>query len=282
MILRDEALTADRGEHKFLVAPGHEGPLARAIGERLVPHRFTGEGANRLPGAHHYVTTVYFDSPQRAIFRTSIAGGESIKVRAKEYYDVHPSLSEVATDPRQLVRYRPVLWLEIKHRDGDRTRKQRLPIPKVDVAAFLGSGRITGEMLSLQADHADADADAEHVLAGVAALCREVGGLQAGCLVNYRRLAWQDAESNVRVTLDVQLAFFEPPADLWSRRTALVRESLGPPCGAERGCVVEVKWRGERPTWIDPLLERASAQRVQYSKFEAASLAVHGDAQPDA
>ena len=40
-----------------------------------------------------------------------------LKLRAKEYYDLHPELTETATDARQLVRFQPILWLELKHKD---------------------------------------------------------------------------------------------------------------------------------------------------------------------
>ena len=72
--------------------------------------------------------------------------------------------------------------------------------------------------------------------------------MQADCLVNYRRLPWQDADGKLRVTLDVGLELFAPPADLWQRRHALVRESLGTPAGAaETPC-----WRSSRAASCPP------------------------------
>ena len=54
--------------------------------KHLPLHRFTGAGANRLPDAHHYVTTIYFDTPSSLHYRTATTDTEhNIKVRAKEY-----------------------------------------------------------------------------------------------------------------------------------------------------------------------------------------------------
>ncbi len=272
---RDDAITADRGERKYRVPLAHAPGLASAIGRRLEGHRFTGTGANRLPGAHHYVTTIYFDSHVRDIYRAAISAESSVKLRAKEYYDVHPSLAELATDPRQLVRYTPVLWLEIKTRDRDQSRKLRVPLPKPDVAAFLADGRISDDMIALQRTEGS---NRTGLLGEIGALFGPLGAVRADCLVNYRRLAWQDPSSAVRMTLDLQIAFYAPPADLWTRRFALVRESLGAPRGNEPDCVVELKWLGEPPSWVEAMVAAHDGRPVRYSKFEAASRAVHGDA----
>jgi len=270
-----EPITAERDERKYLVAPDRAPGLARAIGERFEPHRFTGAGANRLPGAHHYVTTIYFDSDRRDIYRASIGSDVSVKLRAREYYDLHPSLREGATDARQLVRYQPVLWLEVKTRDRDQSRKLRAALPKPDAADFLAHRRLSEEILAVQRQDGG---DPAGVLAVIDDRFGPLGTVRADCLVNYRRLAWQDPSSSVRVTLDVQLAFYAPPADLWTRDFALVRETLGPPRGTEPACVVELKWRGELPSGIEELIARAGGRAARYSKFEAASRAVHGDA----
>ena len=271
----DEPITAERGERKYLVAPERAPALARAIGERLEPHRFTGAGANRLPGAHHYVTTIYFDSDARDVYRASMGSDVSVKLRAREYYDLHPSLREGATDARQLVRYQPVLWLEVKTRDRDQSRKLRAALPKPRVASFLADRQVSDEILAVQRQHGG---DPAGVLTEIDARFGPVGVVRADCLVNYRRLAWQDPSSSVRITLDVQLAFYAPPADLWSRSFALVRETLGPPRAVESACVVELKSRGEPPSWIDALIAAAGGRAARYSKFEVASRAVHGDA----
>lgn len=271
----DARITAERDETKHVLDAAWAQQVASALRRRLPTHRFCGEGANELPGARHYVTTIYFDTPSRELYRAACASDRSLKLRAKEYYDLHPSLAEVARNPRDLVRYHPVLWLEIKWRDGVRTGKRRVGIPKADVPEFFGTGRITRDMAEIQEGVYGSDAAA--VLAELSALCgRFREPLRADTLVNYRRLAWQDEAGDLRVTLDVGPAFFRPPEDLWSRRHALVREALGTPAGTEPRCVLEVKTRRQPPPWLADLLAKAHARPVAYSKFEEASRAVHG------
>jgi VTC domain len=272
----DERMTAERDEVKYLVPAAEVKALAMALGRHLPHHRFTGKGANPLPRPRHFVTTVYFDTPSRHQFRAIAADSEhNLKMRAKEYYDLHPSLAELATDPRQIVKYQPVLWLELKFRDGTKSGKRRIGIPKPEVPAFFKDGAITAEMVELQ--RATYGTDSEAVLREIAGYCgRYQQPMQADCLVNYRRIPWQDEAGNLRVTLDLGLEFYAPPADLWQRRSALVRESLGQPVGTCSDAVLELKSRGDFPAWLDDLLITVSARRVRFSKFESAAAAVHG------
>lgn len=277
--LRDARLTAGRREAKYLLASAQSGRFAAALDARLARHRYRGEGANHLPGAHHYVTTIYFDTPSRALFRTC-GDAAHLKLRAKEYYDLHPQLVETATRPRDLLHHREVLWLEIKHKDGQHTGKRRIGLPKRDVPAFFAEGRITPEMIAVQAAAQGGGGEADRArdaLEAVAALCGRYGEpFGVDCLVNYRRLAWQDAEDTLRVTLDVGLAFFAPPADLWTHDRVLVREGLGPRVGHEPRAVIEVKTHDDPPAWLATLLAELGAEGLAYSKFEEGSRARHG------
>jgi VTC domain-containing protein len=270
-LARDARMTAHRREAKYLVVGERARVVAAELERRLPAHRHRGAGANQLPAAHHYTTTIYFDTAGRALYHAAVDRGEShLKLRAKEYYDVHPALHETATDPRQLVRYQRVLWLELKHREGAHTGKRRLGIPKMDIPAFFTEGRITEAMVRIQ--EPAYGRDAQDVLAAVAALCKSLGEpLRADSLVNYRRAAWQDPAGDLRVTIDTGLALYAPPADLWQRDWALVRQTLGPSVAVEPRRVIEVKTLGDPPTWLDELIGEAP---VAFSKFEAASRAV--------
>jgi len=267
-------LTAEREEVKFLLRREQIQPFATAMAAHLPHHRFTGEGANPLPRPRHFVTTIYFDTASRHQYRAALANsGWNVKLRAKEYYDLHPSLAELATDPRQIVKFQPVLWLELKFKDGARTAKRRIAIPKAQIPGFLAQGAITSEMLALLRE---AGGD-EAVLREIAATCaRYDEPFRADCLVNYRRMPWQDADGRLRVTLDVGLELYAPPADLWQRDRALVRETLGAPRGRIDHGIVEIKARGEHPRWLTDLLHDMGAERERWSKFEQASAAVHG------
>jgi hypothetical protein len=263
-----EALTADRAETKYLVSPTSLDSLVAELSSRLSSHRFTGDGANRLSDAHHFVTTVYYDTPEHDHLRAARRDPErNVKIRAKEYYDLHPSLAELATDPADIVRYSPWLWLEIKRRDGLRTRKDRVRLLKRDVPRFLADPTADpGWLAGSSRDH------------GAEVWSAELRGrhLSACCLVNYRRLSWQDDADVLRVTIDVGLACYAPPEDLWTREQPLIRGAFGAPRGTEPNVVVEVKSRGSTPAWQTGVLDGIDAQQSQFSKFVAAAHVVLG------
>jgi hypothetical protein len=89
-------------------------------------------------------------------------------------------------------------------------------------------------------------------------------------------VALQDDAGELRVTLDVELAFYLPPDDLWTRKSALVRGTFGSACASEGSCLVEVKTRAEMPAWLARALERADARTESFSKFLRAGEALHG------
>jgi hypothetical protein len=264
----DRLMTAEREESKYLIDAGRLGGLLRVLRQELSPHRYTGQGANQLPDAHHYSTTIYFDTPSLALLRAAREQPEqNLKLRAREYYDLHSSLTELATDPEQIVRYQPWLWFELKRREQNRTFKHRLRLNKPDVPAFLRG--------DYAAPLPGSPERAEHD--GILEFCASLGEpLGASLLVNYRRLALQDATGSLRVTLDVELSFYAPPADLWTRQRALVRGSFGAPRAVEHGCLLEVKRRATLPVWLERALEQAQAKPERFSKFLRAGQAVYG------
>ena len=249
--------------------------LTAALSQRLRGHRFTGEGANRLPDPHHYVTTIYFDTPSRTLLRAAAtAPDHNLKVRAKEYYDLHPSLAELATDPEQIVHYQPWLWFELKRREGTRTSKRRFRLPKRDVTQFFAEGRVTADAFDL-AEAAegeslrDVDPDLHRARrAAVGCLPRQ---LSPALLAVGRRGAARDVRSQAWRRI-------APPANLWARRQALVRSALGVPAAQEASGVLEIKRRGAVPAWLADCVERIGATPVPFSKFVTAARAVEAHA----
>ena len=271
----DSALTAERAETKYLVPAGAAQELARALARELRPHRFSGPFASILPGGRDYATTIYFDTEQRDLYREATASEVHCKIRAREYYSVHPSLTDLATDPRQLVRYTPFVWLVVKYRDASQTRKRRFGMPKRDLGRFLETGAVSLQMLELL--QPEYGAEAASVLAEVVVICRRhATPLRPDCVVNYRRSAWQDEPGTLRVTLDRAVAFFAPSPDLFSRDFALVRETLGTPAGGLGAGVMEIKARGALPAWLTDLLAEHGLEPEHMSKFVAASRTIHG------
>lgn len=269
------SITHDRRELKYKLSQAHASAFAANVAARIPMHRFQGKGANRLPRARHYVTTVYFDTPARELYRAVCADGDSLKVRAREYYDLHPELLELANDARELVRYTPVLWIEIKGKADGRTYKRRIGIPKADVSPFFEHGEVSQSIRNIQRDMQGPQAD--DVIGDLLALrasFREP--LRASCIVNYRRTAFEDPAGSLRVTFDQRVACFAAPLTLWSSGHALVRENLGASCYEEPGYIVEIKAVGEVPSWLRELLEETGATEHTFSKFVTASENVFG------
>jgi VTC domain len=266
-------MTADRCEEKYLIESSQVQALMRTITEH-VPRHFP-PGAVRLPGAQQFSTTIYFDTPSRHLFHQASTNDASVKLRSREYYTLDPSMVRVARRPEQMVRFDPVMWFELKHKDGHHVRKHRFGIPKADVPQFLSGGRITKEMVALQSPHHGDKA--RKALLEIADLCQYYGeAFDVDCIVNYRRVAWQDEAGSLRLTLDRQVTFLTQPSDLWSRKSALIRETLGAPKGQLDKAIVEVKTRGAMPAWLASALARAGTTLGDFSKFVAASRAVNG------
>jgi len=268
---RDGDITSDRRETKYLVPLARADDLVSALCAELPLHRFTGERANSLPGANHYITTVYFDTPSGRHYREALTGGRSIKVRAREYYDVHPSLAEVATSSDEIVRYNPWLWFELKQREAGRSEKRRFRLPKLDVPAFFAD-KGSRPARRFPDDGLGPDSVPPAEPDAIEAYLRSLDEpLAATCLVNYRRVSWQSADATLRVTLDLGLSCYAPPADLWTRAWPLERRLLGRPTSVLDGAVLEVKARSSVPPWLAAAIERTGVASMEFSKFVAAT-----------
>lgn len=298
-LTESSSITQNRRELKFKLAEARAAAFAAEVAARIPKHRFQGTGANRLPRARHYVTTVYFDTAARDLYRAVRADPDSLKIRAREYYDLHPELLELATDARDIVRYSPVLWIEIKGKRDGRTYKRRVGIPKGDVEPFFERGEVSHAMRELQrASKSPALRESEAVefppaaepledqpagdqpldmIAELSALrARFSEPLRASCLVNYRRAAFEDAAGTLRITFDQRMACFAAPAGLWTSSKPLVREALGTPAYEEPCYILEVKARGALPRWLSDLLADVGEEEHVFSKFLTASETVYG------
>jgi hypothetical protein len=292
-VQESSAITRNRRELKFKLSEAAAAAFAAQVSARMPKHHFQGRGANRLPRARHYVTTVYFDTAARDLYRAVREDPDNLKIRAREYYDLHPELLELATDPRDIVRYSPVLWIEIKGKREGRTYKRRIGIPKGDVSPFFERGAVSQAMRDLQGHrppantHSHSETDppgapdhtrgSDDVISELLALRDRFNEpLRASCLVNYRRTAYEDPTGSLRITFDHRMACFRAPATLWQSTQPLVREALGVPAYEESAYIVEVKTRGELPGWVVDLLEQTGAVEHVFSKFITASETVFG------
>jgi hypothetical protein len=264
-----KAITAEREERKFLLERRVLGTFLRAVAGELPQHRFVGEGANRLPDPEHFVTTVYFDTKTHAQLRLASENLlQNVKVRAREYYDLHASLAEVATDPSQIVHNQPWVWFEIKRRESGRTQKQRFRLHKREARGFF-----LGQHPAFEACPELQDVELASIVAYHRAMTEP---LLPSCIVNYRRMPFQDESGSLRLTVDLDIGFYPAPAELWSDTRALVRGTFGAPALVERRALIEVKSRDRAPRWLEQLLTSVRAEETGFSKFVNAGRAVHG------
>lgn len=263
----DAALTANRSEAKYLLARASLPAVLVALRRELTLHRFTGQGANLLPEAQQFATSVYFDTPSHTHLRAALSHPEqAVKLRAREYYDLQPTLAELATDASQIVREQSDVWFELKERDHGRSRKLRFRLPKREVRAFF------------RREHPAFEHSAEGELCAIVAYLRALAEpLLPSCIVNYQRIALQDRAGQLRVTVDLDVGFYAAPGGLWAEPRTLVRGTFGAPVAVERNVLLEVKSHGPAPAWLESLLAAQRARASSYSKFVAAARAVHGD-----
>jgi SPX domain protein involved in polyphosphate accumulation len=229
----------------------------------------------KQPSASHYVTSLYFDSASHEIAHACAHEHDSTKLRAREYFD-RSSERGIVTEA--------LLWFEVKARMGAHTRKLRFSIPTDEVQAFLSEGVISERMIALQRTRWGASAEA--VLEEISKLCsRTAGPLRPDCVAHYRRRAWQDQDAHTRVTLDTELAFYRPPANLLREVFSLREVVTGEPVLRADHCVIEIKLHGERPAWLRALIDASNLEPeptsgAPFSKFLAASRAVMAAERP--
>ncbi|MGD8858858.1 MAG: polyphosphate polymerase domain-containing protein [Myxococcales bacterium] len=266
----DLRLTRDRQELKFLVPRARAAAVIAGLDARLPRHRFAGDGSNTLPRAEHYVTTVYFDTPSGAVLDAARAGHRHAKLRARQYYDLHPDLVELALTAGEAAKSSPVLWLELKSRDGAQSGKRRVGIPRDELDSFFRDGVISERMRSIQA--ATHGEQADSVFEALREFREGFGEpLEAACLVQYCRIAWQPPEEILRITLDQNLKVY--PRELLFEGFDPLSLMQATPIYAEPNAVLEVKSGAHWPAWLGELLREQGVEARDYSKFLVASAA---------
>ena len=265
-------LVGNRQELKFQLSMGQARALVARVREHLAPHRYEGPGGTSLPGARHFITSVYFDTPDQRVLAEARGGRDGTRIRARVYYDEFPALATHARRREDLYRQGPEIWLEVKRTRGGRSAKWRLSIPKRSVPDLL-AGRLSLERL----DQLPLDGDVSRQEAG--AHLRETaerygGQLHANVIVNYRRTAWQDSAGTLRITADQDLAFFAVPERMWERDLVLERSFLGQAIGEVPGCLLEIKSTAGLPRWLESELDALELRPRAFSKFVAAGTAL--------
>lgn len=260
----------ERSEQVYFLRAESTQRFIEGVSAHLDVDAFGRKESDPTESPAHYITTLYFDSDTQEIARACEGGTEGVRLRAREYYDHLPE---------QGIRREPLLWLEVKTRNGASTRKVRFAIPSHEVQTVLSDGVITERMLHFESRAWGQSAEA--VLREIAELCMHTAGpLKPDCMAHYRRQAWQDTDETLRITLDTELAFHRPPANPFQGGLTLAEAISEPPVARLLHSLVEIKARGEPPDWLRNLiadvgLDPAREGSGSFSKFVAASHAVH-------
>jgi hypothetical protein len=199
-----------------------------------------------------WVTTVYFDLPDRRLARAALERPEeNLKLRMREYFD-----DEGASCSR-------FVWFEIKERQGAASRKSRFRLHKRLVGRFLRGEVDIATILTCQGEDAD--------LTGVCATVQRIHELAGESwtpfgAVRYRRCSLEGGTPAGRLTLDDRISYHLGPIPLYEAGGELDRGTLGPAVGEESSGVLEVKHGGDAlPEWCRRLA--GGREPVEYSKF---------------
>ena len=273
--------TGARFEQKFLVASSLVGRLRAYLDRQMRRHDATNAHSSEI--VDHWVTTVYFDTASRHIFRAQSEHGESMKVRAREYYDVLDSLAELATEASSATHTTPWTWLEFKWKESGETRKQRVAVTRAEIP----------ELVLQQLPDKDGPARAvdtvelSRMKEALAQLEEKYGEqLRPDCIVSYRRWAWEDPRGDLRITLDTHLVGYEATSGLWEFTKPLTRAELGQPQFSLDAAVLEIKSTKDLPEWIVALTQLPGVRpavigelnNIPFSKFLCVGVSIHGPA----
>ncbi|QRN99036.1 VTC domain-containing protein [Archangium violaceum] len=185
-----------------------------------------------------FTRTTYFDT-DGLDFLDSCRAGHAQRLRLREYAGTADlALPPVLSGAR---------FLELKKNTGARRSKVRVSL-SADEAAALLSGGLPPEG------------------SAAAQLLRQLPHAPVRPWVTawYRRGTHRTHDAGVRITVDEDLVFALPPE----------RSSLGEPATPSRllerapAILLEVKWRGSTPSWLEGLFWRLEPFETRGSKFE--------------
>lgn len=271
----DSRITADRFELKYVLLPGAAPGLLADVAHHLVPHLPRSDLPMAQPRPANVVeqriTSIYLDTAQRDVYKACLSGSADEKLRLKEYrYDTHADTQPVPD----------WLWIEVKRSRGTRTQKDRMAIPRRSLQEAATTGSLTLEaILNAARRH---DPESHEFLQRLWRLQRRFRRpLQASCIVRYRRSAWQDQSGELRVTVDRDLRVAAPLSSGTQQSSDLLQAlALGAPDSKSTAMLLEVKYRGTLPPWLEQRLTSLPAAHLPnqptrpFSKFLAASEAV--------
>jgi len=249
------ATTKERTELKFTVglAPSALPDLWRDIGRHIARHEY-------VPG--HPIThnnTLYFDSDDCRLLKDGLLNRfDHLRIRARKYeYDT--PLSEGAHD----------YYLELKRRQGEIRRKERLLLERSELEALMAGKACSDSVLARNRGEIEPDA--------CAALYREIQrlvtehGLKPFTLASYRRVAFESRTERLSIDWDIRYH----PANASILRVPSLKDLPESPAGREDTVVMELKYTGELPGWLEGLRRTYPiTDRTSFSKCDRGTRAL--------
>jgi hypothetical protein len=227
---------AGRFENKYLVTEPTAGAMRSFVAAHIPADEYMPPG--EIEG--YFVHSLYLDSPWYSLYRES---AEGIKNRHKlriRFYDDQP---------------KSPAFLEIKSRVTDTIRKQRVRVTKeVAMRVVMGAPLVSSDLQGA-GDTARRAADE---------FCQRASRLYArpAAMVSYRREAYVSHQAEaVRITFDRHITGrpFDPAMGL---RPA----NEGYPINCDL-VVVEFKYVGYAPRWMDSMVRDFGLRRISFPKY---------------
>lgn len=225
-----------RYERKYLI-PEHVATAARRFVAAYLPADDHMAGQQRWG---YRVHSLYLDSPQFALYRESTDGTKNrFKLRIR-FYD--PAEDAAA-------------FLEIKRRIGTTIHKQRAMVPKPAAERLLKGGMITArDILNYDEKSARALGEFCHL--------REQIGAAGTAFVSYWRDAFVSRQAEAaRVTFDREIV-----GHLYHPRDGLTIVERPAQVTSDQ-VVLELKYIGRAPSWMQDLIKMFQLERISYPKY---------------
>lgn len=238
-----------RRETKYEIDRKAYEQLRQVIQTHLPPFHF------RPNRPHTYITTIYFDTESLKFFERACKHyDDSLKLRVKEYY-YKPDSGGLETSK--------ICFIELKQRVEGEVFKKRLRLPKSLVRPFFAGEDVWPQLVA-----SDPGIEFQDSVYQVYRELRQFlheNKVTPHSVINYRRLVYQQDESELRVTFDDMLQVYRPTTDFYENVPALTRESLGAPIRSIPSTIMEIKCQNGYPVWLEKALYPHHPRKI--SKF---------------
>lgn len=211
-----------RREQKYMITAQQRQALEALLNEKMPPDKFP----------YSYVRSIYYDTPDRRIIRRSLEKpAYKEKIRLRCYGSV--------TDGSQV-------FLELKKKFKGIVYKRRVSLTLQEAEKYMADP--------------EARLDAGQIGREIDYVKQFYPGLEPVVNLSYERLAWRDADKDLRVTVDWNVRASRTCLDM---RKPPEGELLVP----EDRALVEVKTARAMPLWLVEFINRNEIRKISFSKY---------------